>query len=227
MIGKPVSPLPPRRLRASQGSQGGPLGEQPSVDVGGNGLRAGTSSEPSGSVGGSRASTLVREEMAVGEPSMGATSKSGTAAATTDEVVALVMNHKSVIDKFRERDKKISHFLRRCEKEETKIRSSLLNKEEKVLKVKSKSAPKAVFSKILPDRCVLTTYNPYSQWSRLILRTVRYRDSTDKEPPSPSEIEEKLSGLRQDHQERLDALRADQAKTEQDLVDKYRDIVSK
>ena len=155
VIGKPASPLPPRRLRPSQGSQGGPLGtlskgdgDPSSVDVDGGDLRTGTSSEPSGSAGGSGASTLVREEIA-------ATSKSGTTAATTDELAALIMSHKSVIDKLRERDKKISHFLRRCEKEETKIRSSLFNKEEKVLKAKSKSAPKvatAVFSKILPDR---------------------------------------------------------------------------
>ena len=32
--------------------------------------------------------------------------------------------------------------------------------------------------------------------------------------------------MRQDHQEKLDALGREQAKTEQDLVDKYRDIVS-
>ena len=60
----------------------------------------------------------------------------------------------------------------------------------------------------------------------LTLLHADYRDSTDKEPPSPREIEEKLSGVRQDHQEKLDALRREQAKTEQDLVDKYRDIVS-
>ena len=157
MIGKPVSPLPPRRLRPSQGSQGGPPGplsksavDQSSFDVDVGGLRAATLSEPSGSA----ASTLVRDETAMVE-SMGATSKTGTAETTTVELVALVMNHKSVIDKFRERDKKISHFLRRCEKEETKIRLSLSNKEEKVLKTRSKSTPKVttvVFSKILPDR---------------------------------------------------------------------------
>ena len=161
MIGKPVSPLPPRRLRPSQGSQGGPPGpssksavDQSSFDVDVGSLRAGTSSELSGSAEGSGASTLVRDETAIVE-SMGATSKTGTAETTTVELVALVMNHKSVIDKFRERDKKISHFLRRCEKEETKIRLSLSNKEEKVLKSRSKSTPKVttvVFSKILPDR---------------------------------------------------------------------------
>ena len=158
----PASPLPPRRLRSSLGSPGGPQGpsnksdgEQSFGDVDGGGLQAGVGSlEKPGSAGGSGASTLVREETAVVE-STGAASKTGTATATTDELVALVMNHKSVIDKLRERDKKISNFLRRSEKEEAKIRSSLLNNEEKVLKARSKSASKVtsrVFSKILPDR---------------------------------------------------------------------------
>ena len=89
-----------------------------------------------------------------GEPAI-VVAKSGTATATIEELVALVMDHKSVIEKLRERDKKISHLMRRCEKEEAKIRSNLVNKEEKVMKARSKAVPKsttAVFSKILSDR---------------------------------------------------------------------------
>ena len=117
--------------------------------------RTETSSEPSGTAAASLSSTLVREEVAAAAGSVGATSRTGTAARTSDELVTLVMNHKSVIDKLRERDKKISNFMRRCEKEETKIRSSLLQKEEKILKSGSKSSSRVttvVFSKILPDR---------------------------------------------------------------------------
>lgn len=148
---KPVSPLPTRR------SQGGLLGPTSKMDGGQsyyNVDRTETSSEPSGTAAASLSSTLVRDEVAAAGP-VGATPRTGTAARTSDELVTLVMNHKSVIDKLRERDKKISNFMRRSEKEEAKIRSSLLQKEEKILKSGSKSSSRVttvVFSKILPDR---------------------------------------------------------------------------
>ena len=53
-----------------------------------------------------------------------------------------------------------------------------------------------------------------------------HRDSSDKEPPSPKDIDEKLLSVRNEHQEKLDALRREQNKAEQDLVEKYRNIVS-